>query len=352
MKEMLYIRHAYHSKTKSNDFLIDILKKHYNITIFDIDPYTEDLKTTLKNLPKKDFDVLVLFQLPIAGTILKKYINFKKGIFFPMYDGAPQRTDKIWLSWKSFNIINFSRTLHLELTKIGLSSFYVQYFPTPKLNVLNGEKNSAFFWQRLTHLNVNTIADILKALSIKNIHIHKVVDPMHNFIKPTDETFNIEYSEWYENKNNMLKDVENAAIYIAPRDFEGIGMSFLEAMAMGRCVIAPNNPTMNEYITNGFNGILYELDNPKINKKYNIKSIQENTKKYIQQGYLKWSEEKNKILDYINLPVQTNNKLLKQFKYQNYSFLQQIFSIKNEYSNKKIKIITFLGIKVKIKSNI
>lgn len=140
--------------------------------------------------------------------------------------------------------------------------------------------------------------------------------------------------------------------YIAPRDFEGIGMSFLEAMAMGRCVIAPNNPTMNEYITDGFNGILYELDNPKINKKYNIKSIQENTKKYIQQGYLKWSEEKNKILDYINLPVQTNNKLLKQFKYQNYSFLQQIFSIKNEYSNKKIKIITFLGIKVKIKSNI
>lgn len=81
MKEMLYIRHAYHSKTKSNDFLIDILKKHYNITIFDIDPYTEDLKTTLKNLPKKYFDVLVLFQLPIAGTILKKYINFKKGIF-------------------------------------------------------------------------------------------------------------------------------------------------------------------------------------------------------------------------------------------------------------------------------
>ena len=90
----------------------------------------------------------------------------------------------------------------------------------------------------------------------------------------------------------------------------------------------------------------------KINKKYNIKSIQENTKKYIQQGYLKWSEEKNKILDYINLPVQTNNKLLKQFKYQNYSFLQQIFSIKNEYSNKKIKIITFLGIKVKIKSKL
>jgi hypothetical protein len=34
-------------------------------------------------------------------------------------------------------------------------------------------------------------------------------------------------------------------------------MAFLEAMAMGMCVVAENQPTANEYILSGKNGILY-----------------------------------------------------------------------------------------------
>lgn len=56
MKSLLYIRHAYHSKTKSNDFLIDILKSSFNITLFDIDPYTQNIENMLKSVPAKDFD--------------------------------------------------------------------------------------------------------------------------------------------------------------------------------------------------------------------------------------------------------------------------------------------------------
>ena len=41
-------------------------------------------------------------------------------------------------------------------------------------------------------------------------------------------------------------------------------MAFLEAMAMGMCVVAENQPTANEYILSGKNGVLYGGDREKI----------------------------------------------------------------------------------------
>ena len=37
-------------------------------------------------------------------------------------------------------------------------------------------------------------------------------------------------------------------------------MAFLEAMAMGKCVVANDDATMNEYIKDGENGILFSCD--------------------------------------------------------------------------------------------
>ena len=351
MKKLLYIRHSYHSKTKSNDFLVDLLRTNYDVFIFDIDPYTHDTESRLKELRIKEVDVLLLFQLPISGNLLKKYIEFKKGIFFPMYDGAPSRKDDIWLSWKDFNIINFSKTLHDELLNMGFSTFYIQYFPKPYEIKDWGDEKSIFFWQRLTKLNFNTLYNIFKYLDLKNVHIHKAIDPSNDFVEPANNNLNIEYSVWYENKNEMLKDIEKSAFYVAPRLYEGIGMSFLEAMSMGRCVISPNYPTMNEYIKDGETGILYDFNDPKIRKRYDIKKIQENTYKYINEGFTSWTNNKHRILDYINSPVECNEKKLSKIIFSNkqkLNFIQKIFSIINN-NTKTHKIITILGIKIKIK---
>lgn len=57
--------------------------------------------------------------------------------------------------------------------------------------------------------------------------------------------------------------INEKAIFIAPRDYEGIGLSFLEAMAMGKAVVGVNNPTMNEYIADGKIKYFFDLDNIK-----------------------------------------------------------------------------------------
>ena len=58
----------------------------------------------------------------------------------------------------------------------------------------------------------------------------------------------------------MTIDMLKSTIYIASRPYEGIGMSFLEAMADGRCVVAHDNTTHNEYIEHGKNGFLFDME--------------------------------------------------------------------------------------------
>lgn len=51
-------------------------------------------------------------------------------------------------------------------------------------------------------------------------------------------------------------------IYIAPRWFEGIGLTVTEAMASGCVVLANNAPTMNEYIVHERNGFFLPYNVP------------------------------------------------------------------------------------------
>jgi hypothetical protein len=63
-----------------------------------------------------------------------------------------------------------------------------------------------------------------------------------------------------------LKRIAESQIFIAPRRFEGIGMAFLEAMAMGCVVVAENQATANEYILHGSTGLLYAGDGEKVRR--------------------------------------------------------------------------------------
>ncbi len=57
--------------------------------------------------------------------------------------------------------------------------------------------------------------------------------------------------------------VARAAHFVfAPRPYEGVGLTILEAMAAGQVVIAPDLPTANESIGHLSSGILYELERP------------------------------------------------------------------------------------------
>jgi len=85
-------------------------------------------------------------------------------------------------------------------------------------------------------------------------------------------------------------------------------MSFLEAMAMGKCVIAPNVGTMNEYIISGINGVLYDIDsdnNVKIIPEAlsldydSIQTMGQNARKSIELGYQYWLSKEKELVEFI-----------------------------------------------------
>lgn len=345
MKRLLYIGHSYHQKTKSADFILQMLSKDYEVSKIYFDPYTDNMDEVFSVLNGKFFDILLLWQIMPHLDKLKKMINVRHSVFFPMYDGAPDRDDNIWAEYKDTQIISFCRKLHEDLKKIGFSSHYIQFFPEP-ITVQNmGKTDSVFFWQRINDINADLVAKLLENTQISHLHFHKAIDPAHTMTLPQAK-YKITTSEWFDTKEDMHKVMQNSALYIAPRLFEGIGMSFLEAMAMGRCVIAADNPTMNEYIKNGETGYLYNPQNPQPLELKNIPKIQKNTQKYIENGYAKWEKEKFKILDWIEekTDADTNKigryyqKLYGKTEYKLFSVIPLLTVKKN---HRKIKFYLF-----------
>jgi len=335
MKKALFMGHSYHEKTKSSAFMVQLLSLTYEVTSFYSSPY-EDGLDAYHSLQGQKYDIVVCWQLLPPREVIDSCITYDHGVFFPMYDDAPARSKAIWQDYKDFLIICFCRTLHDELLGKNLNSKYVQYFPkpnNPEANSLEannpeltdaialGDENSIFFWQRRANVNSNTIYSVLGKNAINTLHIHKSLDPKEVFIEPTKEiTWDIRYSEWFPEKNDLTKKMSESAIYFVPRLAEGIGMSFLDAMAMGRCVVASDNPTMNEYIQDGKTGFLYDFKNTGAIQLTDIRIVQKNTMEYMHNGYKKWQTEKNHIVQWIEAYTQ-NSATLISHKRIPYSFV-------------------------------
>jgi glycosyltransferase involved in cell wall biosynthesis len=80
-------------------------------------------------------------------------------------------------------------------------------------------------------------------------------------------------------------------------------MSFLEAMAMGLCVVAPNAPTMNEYIQNGVNGLLYDPENPKPLDFSRAHELGKAARLSVQKGHDAWTASKKEIVSFLSEPA-------------------------------------------------
>jgi glycosyltransferase involved in cell wall biosynthesis len=115
--------------------------------------------------------------------------------------------------------------------------------------------------------------------------------------------YKISFSDWFETQKDYLKIVSDCPIYFAPRESEGIGLSFIEALSLGLCVVAPDAPTMNEYITNGINGILYDPYKPHPISLSDIDHIRERALSIAKQAYTQWLDAIPNIIDFIKRPL-------------------------------------------------
>lgn len=346
-KTILFLDLPYHFRTKSSLFLIDFLREYYSIETYYYVPRLEIIKD-MRNILDREFDFLICWQVMPESFVLEQ-INYKKGIFFPMYDNAVITPEENWERFRKFTIINFSYVLHEYLIKKGICSKYIQYFPRPR-NIVNwGKKDSLFFWQRVNKIDINLIIKLCANLNLSSIHLHNALDPGYVFSDINSKSlFEIEYSGWLERKEDIWDLIMQSSYYAAPREYEGIGMSFLEAMALGRCIIAPNRATMNEYIVDKETGLLYDYENPVPLLFADVRKIQKRTYEYMSEGYLAWEKNKFDILDWIeeDQASQSDYQLNKETVIENDEVkkLKAYFGLMNKWlklKNKAISIIKY-----------
>jgi len=304
-EKIVFVAHSYHKKTHSCDFMVDYLKEFFDVEIV----FDEEWETGKKidwSKFNSEYKAVIIWQMFPEKENFEKIPN-ENIIYFPMYDQVEKWHFKQWYLCKNIKIVSFSSTLHKQLKKWGFNSLYVQYFIEPK-EFSPGTSDEVFFWQRHSKININTVKKIFKNSDVK-IHLHKTVDPGQNYVAPTkddEKRFKISYSEWFDTKEKMQEFIKTKGIYIAPRYTEGIGMSFLEAMAQGKLVIAHNKPTMNEYIKNGKTGFLCNFKFPRAINLKNIEEIQKNTYEYAKDGYGKWLTSRKNIIDFVNIRPRKN----------------------------------------------
>ena len=299
MKSLLYICHSYHYKTRSNRFLVELLSPYFEITEFGYDPYS-DTDAAYAELPSGHFDVVLCFQILPPRDVLERYISFTSGVFFPMFDAGPAAEDHRWVEYKDFLIVNFSRTMHERCLYDGLNSRYIQYFPQPGEVTDEGRVDSLFFWHRVEYIGMHTVHRLFEGTGVRHIHLHDALDPGQKDAT-SHEVWDVDITRtsWFDDKAALLAAMQESALYMAPRPTEGIGMSFLEAMALGRCVVAPDLPTMNEYIRHGENGILYDIGSPSPLELGDIRAMQKAARQSIVEGRERWDHEKQDICRWI-----------------------------------------------------
>lgn len=249
----LFFDHSFHKQTRSSDFFVSLISGLYDVDVAYIDPSTNEISSSLVT-KGKECDLVVFWQIIPSLHILSSF-DRSKVLLIPMYDACCILSFKWWISYKQYRFVSFSRKLHNYFLSIGIESFYLQYVPEIPL-IEECKKDvfpTIFIWKRTPNLNLKKLLGILQKNGIKKAICHGFNEYDKNF----KCDIILEYTNgWFKDHYEYLKTLSRCHYFFAPRQFEGIGMGFLEAMGLGLCVIAPNESTMNEYI-NGKNGVLF-----------------------------------------------------------------------------------------------
>lgn len=270
MKKIIFIDHYFHLKTGSSQFFVDLLKKYFIVDhIYTRENFLID-NDILAGI--KDYDLALVWQVDfIASSIISTGIPT---VIIPMYDGSSHFTDNHWKLHSRALYINFSKRLHDKIQSLKCDSFLLRYFIKPEKvdfnKKFNGDLN-LFFWERDSSSGINLhLIQKLFGNQLKKLHIHLASDQKllsdarlayQSYLKRNAWQTKVTFSNWFENKYQYLRKLDEYNIFLSPRPTEGIGISFLEAISKGMLVVANDAPTHDEYIDNWNTGILFDINN-------------------------------------------------------------------------------------------
>ena len=294
---ILLIDHECHRRTKSADFFCQLLKSDHNVDVF---YYGRHYDCKLPKAKIDWADVIVFWEfIPFRFRL---GLTGKPCVFVPMYDNE-------WASvglWKrlallGMNVISFSERVTRHAKQCGVENIVsVKYAPSPnEIHSEPGNPRVVALWERGT-VSFEAIKKLFKPEQIDKVLLMRRAEENIQYAPISQEdvqSYKVKIHDGgFLPEEEYRKILEEPGVYIAPRLKEGIGMSFLEQMAMGKCVIAHHDSTMDEYITDGENGLLVDMRNPRPVESEKIEKARHNARKSIVAFNEKWESDKDEIL--------------------------------------------------------
>ena len=303
MKKLLFIDLDVHRKTGSADFFVELLRREFAVDICYVASRYDRRMPTRKEV--QCYDAIIFWQVTPSNARARSYC--KPAIYIPMFDAETFNKPR-WIRnrLQGGKVICFCEKEAEFLEKLGFLPLRIKYY-APCRPRASGSPRKVFLWDRnLRSLNL-----------VKNLFHHSDIDefvircdPNKSNTIPADDIsrFHIRFisSDRFLTQEEYFDMFSDCGIYIAPRLLEGIGMSFLEAMSFGKCVIAHNDATMNEYIKDGVTGFLIDY---KGNQRHyidigKVNSIQAETYLCAQKGREHWERvEEAKVIAYIEAAI-------------------------------------------------
>jgi GT2 family glycosyltransferase len=302
-----YIGHAFHQRTGSTRFLIDILEQHATVERWDGEPGSGASWKWRADFDENRYDAIVIFQLHEAFELLSgRHPNVT---FVPMYDAMIWAENFYWKpSFHKAKIACFSWALRQEVMRRGAVHAGFQYFPDPSRHAITEDFSTlrGFMWYRRREITPALVFGLCGDAEFERFIVHDAPDPDHETTKALIIPPNVrrlDRTSWSADGAAYGAALRDSNIFFAPRPLEGIGMSVLEAMARGHCVVAQNAPTMNEYISHGTNGLLW---NPSRRGHLDFgaaRSIGARARESIERGHQRWLSSIPALLDFVATPT-------------------------------------------------
>lgn len=273
--KLLFVDHAFHRKTASADFFTDRLRADFAVDVH----YYERAYDTRAASAAAGCDGVVVWEFPVARN--RFFFPGKRNVFVPMYDNEwASRWQWKRIAWSGMGVVSFCGAVSAHARRCGVSNLLdVRYFPDPAAFPQEpGDPKRVFLWERgeITR----TVAETL-------------FPPSEGYV------FDVKGAREFLERDAYLARIARCGVVIAPRRKEGIGLAFLEAMAMGKCVVAHDDATMNEYLVDGETGILFDADRPRPVSAAAVARVRAAMPAAVRAWRARWCEDAAKINPFI-----------------------------------------------------
>lgn len=299
-KRILLVDHVCHKTTKSFDFFAALLSRRFEVETF---YYNQAYRVRIPADKVAWADTIVYLEfLPSRFRIAEPG---KRCVFVPMYDNEwGSRWQWRRIAESGMAVVSFCGRITEHARKCGVKNLLNVRFALPP-SPAPGNPRVAVLWDR-GQVGIDQVrrlfapGDLDKLIVVRRPGGGKAPEPIPDEVR---EAYHVELHE-----GDYLPDEEYRAllaepgVYIAPRFTEGIGMSFLEALAAGKIVVAHKDATMDEAVEDGVNGRLVDMRNP---TRIDIPATDPATRlAKAEERFARWKKDEERILAFFEtLPI-------------------------------------------------